>query len=269
MKLISYERSLQVWALLQHKQQASFPLISAVLKGLQKGKVFVDDEAAPTCVFVLTNYGFSQYFLLKDDSFTEDFIDFLVESDKIPYYFHLYDPIYDIDERLMQKGLVPKLRERKQLRYLSKDPVIVNPMPNGYSLHDMNEIEFNSFEQFNLDLGSRFWSSRNAFIKNAFGKCIVYNEGTPVSVCYSACIANGIAEIDIATLIDHQGKGLGKIVTQAFINESISKNIIANWDCFSENRPSLRVAEETGFKVLKTYSFLSVYNKKKHEKESN
>ena len=53
-------------------------------------------------------------------------------------------------------------------------------------------------EQLGLDLFCRFWGPREDFFRHAFGFA-VRHEGRVVSACYSAAIAEGIAEIDVAT----------------------------------------------------------------------
>jgi len=253
---------------IQKEGKAPFPLISSVLNGYQTGKVFLDNSVNTKIVFVLTNFGFSQYFLLKNSEFMDSYIDFLYKSPQIPSFFHLYDADVSLINLLAKYDLVIKLRERKQLRYSIPAKKTLDKIPAGYSMEDCNKIDFIKFKSFNLDLDKRFWSSSSDFYENAYGKCILNSSNDmPVSICYSACIADGIAEIDIATLLDYRGNGFGKMVTEAFINDSISKGLQANWDCFSDNHASLTIATETGFELIKTYSFLSIYNKIKNEKE--
>ena len=78
-------------------------------------------------------------------------------------------------------------------------------------------------------------------------------------------MANNISEIDIATLNDYKKKGLAKIIAEEFIEDSIRRNISANWDCFEENTPSLRTAESLKFTRLREYLFLSIYNRTKDD----
>ncbi|MCU0473978.1 MAG: GNAT family N-acetyltransferase [Bacteroidales bacterium] len=263
MNIIPADRVKLYRALLIKEGKTYFPLINAVLQGFQKGKVFADNIEDPKIIFFLTNSGFSQYFLLKNAHLKKSFINFIYESVDIPFYFHIYDPHESLSEMLEEKGLGIKQRERQQLQYLSKNPIELNVLPEGFKLYDCSQLDFNELEVFKLDLGNRYWSSPSDFTTNGYGKCIVNQAGDPVSVCYSACIADGVSEVDIATLPGYQGKGLGKIVTQAFINESIMRGLVVNWDCFTENMASLRTAESSGFCPVKTYRLLSVFNKRK------
>lgn len=261
MQRVSCENVSSLRNLLKKEGKVPFPLIAAVLNGSQRGKIFADDAGNPKIIFVLTHSGFSQCFLLQDGALSESFIRFLSESAEIPSYFHIYDSRETFAVSLQEIGLVVKLRERQQLRFLAKDFIKPDALAPGYKPADCAQVAFNQFDSFKLDLESRFWSSASDFINNGCGKCILNSADLPVSICYSACIADGISEIDVLTLPEYRGKGFGRIATQISINALISKNLQANWDCFSGNIASLKIAKRIGFELIKKYLFLSVFNK--------
>ncbi|MDD5156202.1 MAG: GNAT family N-acetyltransferase, partial [Candidatus Omnitrophica bacterium] len=228
-----------------------------------EGKIFTDGIKNPKIIFVLNHAGFSQVFMLKGQKLPQSFILFLKKSVELPAYFHIYEADSRLPEALKEAGLDVKVRERQQLRFLSDKPVRAGALPKGYKAYDCNEVGFEKLGVFGLGLDKKFWSSASDFINNAYGKCILGPDRTPVSICYSACISCGISEIDILTLPEYRGKGLARIAAQLFINESIAKGLQPNWDCFSDNAASLRIARSFGFIPLKTYRFLSVSNKTK------
>ena len=122
---------------------------------------------------------------------------------------------------------------------------------------------FDKLLEFNLGLANKYWRSKLDFIKNGFGFCVFNDLGEPVSICYSACVANQTAEIDVATLPQFQNNGLASWVVNFFVKHCIENNIHANWDCFEDNHGSLRTAKRVGFIQVAQYNLLSIYNKSK------
>jgi GNAT acetyltransferase len=252
--------------LIINKGKVYFPLIGAVLYKYQKGKVFVDELSKPNIVFVITSFGFAQYFQLTSCSTDEQLVYFIRESNQLPSYFHIYNSMQSLADSLEKLECKTRVRERYQLRYLDKKTKEIK-CPYGYQLMNCEDIEFEKHNSFNLDLGNKFWSSSSDFLQKSNGICLVNQELIPVSICYAACIVEGISEIDIATIPSYQHKGLGAIVTQAFVNNAIQKNLQPNWDCFSENTSSLKIAKRIGFREIQKYLLLSVYNEPKNEQE--
>ena len=121
-------------------------------------------------------------------------------------------------------------------------------------MKDLNKI-------FPLDLDSRFWKDKKSFFNSGYGS-VVYLDGELASICYSAAIFKGIAEIDIYSRTSLRKRGLAKIAAKSFINQCYEKNIIPNWDCFQNNIPSVFIAKSLGFKVVNEYSFYTIYRNK-------
>lgn len=265
MLILQKEKYPSVKSLLNEGGYDIFPLVNSVISGKQEGKIFADSENDASCVFVLHHAGFSQVFFLQENFNKNHFYDFISYSDVIPYYFHFYNSVSNEIHEMERRGLVVKIRERRQFRFLDLKAVDIDLIGN-FQIKRTEELDFKKLEVFNLDLGKRFWNSEFDFKKEAYGVCVVDEQGLPVSICYSACIADNISEIDVMTLEKYRGMGFGRVVTLAYINESIKRNIYPNWDCFTENISSLRTAVSAGFTPLKKYGFVSVYNKLKHEK---
>jgi RimJ/RimL family protein N-acetyltransferase len=246
------------------KDKTAFPLINAVIEGLQDGIVF-SDELHDHALFVLHKSGFSK--LIYEDRIDFRALLFLIdESDKIPQYFH----VYDADQTLIkfcedrQDQLNIKVRKRLQLRFEKKE--IKYSSQNDLAPFRIERISMQNFDklfEFNIELDTKFWRSKMDFIKNGFGFCVFSDEGDPVSICYSACIANQTVEIDVATLPQFQNKGLASWVVNSFIEHCIENDIYVNWDCFEDNYGSLRTAKRIGFIQVAKYDFLSIYNKSK------
>jgi len=212
--------------------------------------------------FIIHKSGFS-YLKLCDENDLNSILVFFSNDRNLHQYFHIYDaPKRIVSEIEKDKRFGHKYRKRIQLRY--KDDRLNTSykdfLEKKFHINDIDRNNFESLRIFNLKLNSQFWKSESDFLKNGFGKVLIY-DNLPVSVCYTSCVVDNIAEIDIATLPEWQGKGFAKIVTEAFIETSIDKGIEPNWDCFEENIPSLKTAQSLGFVKLQEYWFLSIYNK--------
>ncbi len=241
--------------------KTEFPLINTVIENNQEGHVFQIGNSS----FIIHKSGFS-YFEIREDFAAEEALNFLASEDKLPQYFHIYNPAVSLVNRIeSDERFGIKYRKRIQLRYEGNriERKYRDKLTGSYQTQIITDINFDALEVFGLQLGNQFWKSKDDFIRIGYGTIIVNENNEPVSICYSSCVAAGIAEIDVATLSDYQGNGLAKAVTESFVSESISKNIKANWDCFESNIPSLRTAISIGFSKLKEYWFLSVYIKGK------
>jgi len=240
----------------------SFPLISAVVEKNQSGNIYVDKKETPQIVFIINHAGFSYLFAAIKIDFNR-LIDFFLQEKTIPRYFHLYDPPTGlIDFTLKRKELGVKLRARIQLRYTKSyiRPEKYKPaMP--LAIRHIDSGNFSELDVFNLHLDKKFWTSKEAFLKEGYGIFLTNETGIPVTLCYSVSVSRGLAEIDIMTRPEYQGLGLAKYVTALFVEQSINKNIQANWDCFEENLGSLKTALSLGFESMYKYSLLSIFDK--------
>jgi len=242
----------------------SFPLINAVLAGLQKGKKFIDEKAEDVFYFI-HKAGFS-YLAGSDNADYADVLRFLLSSKEIPGYFHLYEPPSDFIALCSKSAVEVNIKNRKriQLKYTEKELKFKDTiLPEAYTIRKIDANNFEKLSNLNLSLENKFWNSKEDFEKNGFGFCVFNEFDIPVSICYTACLVNQIAEIDVATLPAYQKMGLGKQVVNAFLEHCINNNIIANWDCFEDNYGSLKIAQSIGFKYIMRYNFLSVFNKYK------
>ncbi len=238
-----------------------FPLINAVLLNLQDGIIFRDVNTQFS--FILHKSGFS--YINKKEHDCLKLLQSITNSAEVPGYFHVYDPAQELITacELETKAINIKLRKRVQLKFLSKELSKKFLPPAGYKTEKIDTANFELLSVFNLSLDNKFWRSKEDFLANGFGFIVINDNCDPVSICYTACVADKIAEIDVATIKGYQNKGLAKIVVGAFIEHCLKENIIANWDCFEENDASLKTAESLGFGRVMNYSFLSIFNKRK------
>lgn len=243
----------------------TFPLINAVLTGKQEGKIVCTDREE--LLFTLHKSGFS-YLFDVDKRRYEEVLKFLTESLVTPKYFHLYDAPEELINVCLGAPELVNIKVRNRIQLKCKKYRQVSPkfsLQHLYFLERINTINFDHLDLFGLTIADKFWGSKADFLENGFGFIVKEGDGVPVSICYAACIADGTAEIDVATLPGHQKKGLAGWAITAFVNHCVENNITANWDCFEANIASLKAAYSAGFSTEKGYSFLSIFNKKKKD----
>jgi len=245
----------------EHKREADietdFPLINAVLLGVQQGNIFEDE----TNLFIIHKAGFSFFKQKKAAANYDNFIKLILNSSSIPRYFHVYDPPEELISQLGKNAHIQtRIRKRIHLKYVDERFSFKFSADENFSVQRITSDNFESLSVFDLQITSKFWNSKEDFLKNGFGFFVFAKKNEPVSVCYTACVADGEAEIDIATLGRYQKKGLAKKAASSFVQHCINNNIIANWDCFEDNIASLRVAEQIGFSQKRSYIFLSIFN---------
>jgi GNAT superfamily N-acetyltransferase len=240
------------------KIYSPFPLINSILNGLQEGKIFSEGN----CFFIFHKAAFS-YLTSKNDIDYSRLLNFFLQSTELPEYFHIYDAPYGLIQACNEnfKDVNIKLRKRVQLKFLKEKLALKNAIPAGYKIAKIEASRFEKLASFNLSIENKFWKSEDDFLANGFGFVLNNEIGLPVSICYSACIADDIAEIDVATLPEYQRKGLAKLVVSSFVQYCAENGITANWDCFENNYGSLKIAEQIGFKRIVNYNFLSFFNK--------
>lgn len=245
-------------------QDICFPLIGSVIEKKQEGVVLTNSNTKPEVFFIIHKFGFCFYYEInKHNDFDDVLLIYLMESKNIP----LPDKIrwYRSPDRFHSKlrnHEIIQESERIQLRIPGED-IFENIKNESYEIDIIDENMIGELnEQFPLDLDSRFWGGKDDFSQNAFGVVVSLGGGF-ASICYSAAISNNIAEIDVYSKSQYRKNGLGKIAVKAFINECYRRDIIPNWDCFSNNVSSCCFAKSVGFKIINRYSFYTIFRKGK------
>lgn len=241
------------------KEEIVFPLILAVIEQKQSGWVWVNDPANPIFAMVVTKSGFIQFIGTKGkENFEINIIKFFGSpSPSIPTYLLWYSPPLQI-QKILDEHIPKHVRRRERARFILKEHIIENPAqcPDGFYVRPLDEELLKKTLHFKLDIGSRFWASTGDFLQHGIGACVMKDEKI-VSLCYSACIVDNLAEIDIATQEEYRGMGLAEIAAQTFIAACSRRGITPTWDCFLMNTASMKLAKKLGFEEKLSYLLYS------------
>lgn len=250
--------------LLPWYQEASrcFALIRAVLEGRQPGTAHLIEAGKQKAVFVANNFGFAQFFgEVESDAIISALFDALQRLPALSNRYLLwYDPP-PLCRRHMDSLPEGVARARTRIAFDFKVERFAARAPDtqvtGVEIVPLDNQVLDEIAAFGLDIENRFWPSRKAFLEQGYGSAARLDNQI-ASLCYSACVAGGVAEVDVVTREEFRGKGLARIVTAAFISDCLANGITPNWDCFDYNQASLQLALSLGFTELSRYPFYSV-----------
>lgn len=236
-----------------------FPLIRAVIDRLQRGSIWADDPDRPEVALVVTAFGFTLLLGAESRASDERLRAMLVTpAGELPGYLLWYAPPPGwrawLDAR--PEGSL-RSRERVRLRWDGVEPGPSDTGAEGVQLASLDAALIPEVDKLGLRLGSRFWSSAEDFLAHGFGTCLVGDDGAVVSVCYASCVADNLAEIDIATREDRRGRGCAGIVAREFVRQCRQRRLLPTWDCFTANQASLRLALSLGFVEAYRYPLYS------------
>jgi hypothetical protein len=241
---------------------SQFPLINAVARGVQAGLVYADPSQ--TVVVVATKSGFSLVNTLDPEpaaSFGAELLAFLRDTPEIPRYVHLYGPPRAVVEYVGAHAPRHRRRRRAQFRLHATGMTFAyeDLLPPGHRIATVQEVGVDRLEEvFRLDFGHRYWDSREEFLAGAIGTCLVSDHGGLLAVCYSACIVDGVAEVDTVVVPEHRGKGLLKVVSEPYFNLAVARRLTPHWDTFVENRPSYAMVRNFGLTEVQEYELVSI-----------
>jgi hypothetical protein len=132
-------------------------------------------------------------------------------------------------------------------------------LPLGFRVATIQAVGFDRLEQaFKLDFGGRYWNSREEFLNGAIGACILNEKDDPAAICYSACIIEGVAEMDTLVLPEYRGRRFMRIVSEPFFNQAAVRSVTPHWDTFVSNKASYIMAQKFNLHLVREYDLLSV-----------
>ena len=226
-----------------------YPL--SIMEGLQKGEIFVDDAENPTDALIWHYCGFAH--IVGD--YGEESIEEIIDMMKNPLDGHSGRLALQVEndihlQQLMQKEPMVRRYERYVFRFVGVKSTIPFEMESK-----LKRISSDNYELMTGRIIPTFsWESRDEFLKNGFGYCLI--EGDRMVACaFSSAISNDFVDIGVETDERCRGKGYGRIVVSAMVNETLRRGKTPTWGCDTRNEASMRLACSTGFEVSGTHEW--------------
>ncbi|MDG5467836.1 GNAT family N-acetyltransferase [Deltaproteobacteria bacterium IMCC39524] len=243
------------------KNELFFPLVAAVLQETQGGVVYADSAETPGQFYVEHSFGFAQVFGEPNPSFEQNLEAYLLREGR----FHaskvrLYAP-YVPGFLLVENDKVSlSTRQRfalDKMQMTSEDILTAMPHRGDISCVGASQTNIALIDE-KFGVVTRFWGSPAEFIAKSNMVAVMF-KGEAAAICYSAATADSFAEIDVMTLPEFRKLGLAKLAVCGFVEHCFNQNISPLWDCFTNNAPSMLLAESVGYSpVGKPYSFYTI-----------
>ena len=237
-----------------------FPLIAAVLLDEQDGVVYVDDPASPSQAYVEHSFGFAQVFGKIVARFEQELERYLL-VDQIfkPSKIRLYAPYRPSFLALPKHESLCSYRQRFTITAegFANRQAIGRQLWNNANLV---EVAVNNVTLIDNSFGvvKRFWRSPADFIQKS-NAVVIFYDGEPATICYSAAHADHRVEIDVLTLPKYRNLGLAKLAVIHFVNRCFSLSVQPLWDCFVNNVGSMMLCKSVGFVASKApYPFYTI-----------
>jgi hypothetical protein len=237
-----------------------FPLIAAVLLDKQDGVVYVNDSTSPSQVYIEHTFGFSLVFGESDRSFEQELERYLlVDKCFNPIKIRLYAPYLPKFLSLPQHEPLRSYRQR----FTISAECFSYQQGSSYKLKKsltLSGVDANNISLVDKKFGivGRFWRNPADFIQMS-NAVVVFYEGKPASICYSAAEADHRVEIDVLTLQEYRNLGLAKLAVIDFVKRCFSLSLHPLWDCFTNNPGSMMLCKSVGFIASKIpYPFFTI-----------
>jgi RimJ/RimL family protein N-acetyltransferase len=234
--------------------------LQGILENRHPARVFVDQIQNPACAFVWDMWG---HFYLAGDPNQKKFLPALkgvLENELLPGSQALGQSGFILwTDTLAWESMLPDLLPGRSLikiyrRTFEFDPATfyegryARPaVPSQFSLQT---IDANVLRN-NPDMAAEIltaWETPEHYLRNGTGICLLNGEMI-VSACFSMFIGAGAAEVNVFTREEYRRQGFAILSAAGFIDACLKQGLRPNWECFWDNLPSARLAENLGFKA--------------------
>lgn len=258
-----------VLPLLEHVNRNSTVVIRSVIEQNTRGKIFVDNQDAPSTALVWA-INCLYYFIgnSKNEPFFDYFEDFLWdnlvgENLDIGCTTFIGEFLGDSSFKDSFNTILKPLKKEcgRRLDFTFQKELFLTQRIECFS-YDVEAKPINFSGDIGDDLQElsecilEFWSSIDDFEKLGLGYYIS-DHGRVISSCFSCGVSGNDHEIVLETYNNQdQGKGYGRLVADAFIYECLAKQFVPHWNTDESNIPSRKLAKSLGFVPSKSYEYI-------------
>ena len=225
------------------KTENVYPL--SIADGTQTGEMYVDDLEKPTAALFWHYCGFANIAGKPDEAFFNSVLRFM------------HSPTQEHSGRLAlqteKNALLDEIMRRDEQVRIGERYVF--ELSNAdITLPGLHDAELCMIDEGNYDLISGrivpgfSWKSKEQFLTNGFGVCIMKN-GRVLACAFSSAVSEKYVDIGVETAEEARGRGFGKAVAIAMVKESLRRGKTPIWDCDVKNEASKRLALSAGFEI--------------------
>ncbi len=221
----------------------------SILEGIQEGEIYVDQDEAPTVALIWHYCGFANILGDYDETFIEETMQMMQDppdghSGRMALQA---DNDSRLEELILRTPMVVK-HERYVFEYVGgKDD------PLHTTERKLKEITAGNYELMKGRIVPAFsWPDKEAFMQNGFGYCLI-EDGQMLACAFASGVSNDYVDIGVETTEECRGKGYGRIVTAAMVQETLRRGKTPVWDCDIRNEASMRLTCSVGFEIVGTH----------------
>jgi RimJ/RimL family protein N-acetyltransferase len=251
----------------------------SVLAGVRPGVVAVNNDRAPTVLFIgAPEGGFAWTYLAGDRSdraFREELKTWLFEehglgSDVAFSFLTCDSPEWEdaLPGILAPRTVIPD--RRLHYECTKRPPAWQEAVPDGYRIADLDRALLDSdvdmHPQIEQWMTANFGSTEN-FLRRGVGAVAVH-EGSIVGWILADSFVEGLSDIGGEIEEAHRRKGLAYAATCRTVELALDRGAErVGWHCHAINIPSVRTAEAAGFAFKYAYTVYPIqFDVEKHEK---
>ena len=234
-------------------------MLEAIVTGTTPARVWVDDAAAPAAALVFDGHHTVQLAgaVTDDARGWRQLFDREIASSE-PGFLKVY--VSEVAAAAVFSDL--RLERRDRVLYRLGGPATGDRsarLPEGFHVASMGDrfaevSPLAGFSEVVAEIESG-WSSVADFCRHGFGY-VAHDGSKIVSWCTAEFLSADHCGTGIETRPDHQRRGLATACASAFVAECVRRGLVAYWDAWATNLPSLTVAERVGFERVADYSIL-------------
>ena len=244
--------------------------IIAAIEGNNPGRIFVDDESAPSAALALTVEG---YLLAGEcnNPTTIALLERLFREEIFPGRIFVNGAksvslaVFPDAWEARLPEIIPthEAEKIKRYHYLCQRLSIDwrDTIPEGYTVHRIDRALLNESQiVFPGEIAgwmdiAEMWGTEENFLSKGVSFCAVQGNEV-VCWCVPDCVAGDRIDVGILTHPDHRRLGLATAVVAAAVEYCLSHGFrTVGWHCNTENRASWKTAEKVGFKRQREYFY--------------
>ena len=231
-----------------------YPL--SIIEGFQKGEIFVDDDKAPTAALIWHYCGFANILGAYNEEFVRETVNMMLNPPDGHSGRMALQTENDgcLEEMILRTPKVAKY-ERFVFEFTGEKDVIAHTRDI-----ELKQISSDNYELMKGRIIPAFsWESREEFIKNGFGYCLI-KDGRMSACAFASGISKDYVDIGAETAEEYRGKGYGKTVVLEMVKEILRRGKIPVWSCDTRNEASMRLGCSVGFNIVGTHPWY-IYEK--------
>jgi RimJ/RimL family protein N-acetyltransferase len=234
--------------------------IEMVIEGIQPGRIFVDNLAAPSAALLCHPY---EFYVAGDSCFENPIRQFIRDNPAEPDIFHTlygYCGVGSVWESALLEdhdGLLTVI-PRRNFKFRRSAPLIDwrAQLPQEATI---KRIDADLAVQVDRDFQqaiSRYWGTRELFLERSFGFVLLV-EGKIASLVDVAGISSTYANLGVVTAEAFRKRGYATLACAACIDHALHCGLMPTWDCDGSNSGSAALALKLGFEEERPFSQIS------------